>query len=152
LSAAHGVPYLGIVSVVVLLILHLCRVPRPVPELKLMVLVALIGGAWESAVLFFGLLDYPQASIHGMAPLWLPALWASFAAQFNTTYRWLKPRLWAGALLGAVAGPLSFRAGAALGALRFVKPFPAAITLALGWAVMLPLIILLSRRWDGVDA
>jgi len=53
--------------------------------------------------------------------------------------------------LGAVAGPLSFRAGAALGALNFVKPLPAFVSLAIGWALLLPLIVLLSRRWDGVD-
>ncbi len=153
LSAARGVSYLGIIVVMPLIVLHLLRVERPMAELKLLLIVMLIGGVWESALIFFGLLEYPHSTVfHGVAPLWLFALWASFAAQFNTTYRWLKQRLLIGALLGAIAGPLSFRAGAALGALRFAKVMPAVVSLAVGWAVILPLIVLLSRRWDGVEA
>jgi len=152
LGAARGEAYLGIALVIVLVALHLWRAARPLAELKLIAAVILIGGTWESLVIYFGLLAYPHsATMHGIAPLWLLALWGSFAAQFNTTYRWLKPRLIAAALLGAVAGPLSFRAGAALGALNFVKPLPAFVSLAIGWALLLPLIVLLSRRWDGVD-
>jgi len=103
-------------------------------------------------VIAFGLLKYPtSAGVDGLAPLWLPALWALFAAQFNTTYRWLKPRLKTGMVLGAFAGPLTFHAGAALGALQVAKPLPPTLTLACGWAVLLPVIILLARHWDGVQ-
>ncbi len=130
---------------------HLFRVERPLTEVKLMATVVLIGGLWESALIFFGLLAYPHdESAHGIPPWWILALWALFAAQFNTTYRWLKPRVMAGVLLGAFAGPLSFRAGAALGAVRFLKPVPATVSLTIGWAALVPLIIILSRRWDGV--
>jgi len=153
LGAARGLGYLGAALVVVLLALHLLRVERPVAEIKLIASVALLGGLWDSALIHFGLLDYPHSTVfHGIPPLWLVSLWALFAAQFNTTYRWLKHRLPAGALLGALAGPLSFRSGAALGALHFVQVLPATVSLAIGWAVLLPLIILLSRRWDGVVA
>ncbi len=151
LSAARGVSYIGIAVVVALIGLHLLRVAKPVSEVKLLATVLLIGGVWETLLIFSGLLAYPQSTLfYGMAPPWIMAMWALFAAQFNTTYRWLKQRIAAGALLGAVAGPISFRAGAALGALRFVKPWPAAAALAVGWALILPLITLLSRRWDGV--
>ena len=152
LGASSGKAYLGIALVIVLVVAHLLRATRAAPEIKLIAAVLIIGGSWESALLFLGLLSYPTSGdTHGIAPLWLLALWGLFAAQFNTTYRWLKKRLLIGALLGAFAGPLSFRAGAALGALQFVKPLPATVALAIGWACLLPLIIILSRRWDGVD-
>jgi len=145
------VGYLGAVFVVVLVLLHLLRVERPAPELKLIAAVVCLGGLWDSTLIYVGLLAYPHSTVfHGIAPLWLVSLWALFAAQFNTTYGWLKHRVWAAALLGLIAGPLSFRAGAALGALHFVQVLPATITLAIGWAVMLPLIVVSSRRWDGV--
>jgi hypothetical protein len=73
-----------------------------------------------------------------------------FAAQFNTTYRWLKTRIAAAAALGAAAGPLSFRAGQALGALHFGQPWGTPLALGLGWAVLLPVVVLLARRFDGV--
>jgi Protein of unknown function (DUF2878) len=153
LGAAHDKAYLGVAVVGVLLALHLLRVLRAAAELKLILTVMLLGGAWESALIYLGILAYPHGTgVYGLAPLWLPALWALFAAQVNTAYRWLKPRLLGASLLGLVAGPLSFRAGAALGALRFVDERQSLLWLAVGWACLLPLVILLSRRWDGVAA
>jgi hypothetical protein len=151
ISAAHAVAWIGVAFSVALIALHLWRVSRPLPEAKLILSVVIIGGLWESALIAGGLLAYPtSAMIAGLAPLWLLALWGTFAAQINTTYQWLKQRMVLAPLLGAIAGPLSFRAGAALGAVQFVRPWPARAALAGGWAVILPLIILLSRHWDGV--
>jgi hypothetical protein len=151
LSAARGIPWVGVLVTALLVAVHVLRVRRPREELKLVLCVLVIGGVWDSLLVRAGLLAYPNSTtLPGLAPLWIIALWASFAAQFNTTYQWLKSRLWVAALLGAIAGPMSFRAGAALGAVDFVKPWPAAAALAVGWAVMLPLIDLLSHRWDGV--
>ncbi len=151
LGAARGQAWIGVGVVVVLVALHLLRVPRPLEEAKLLVSVMLIGGLWDSGLVSGGLLTYPHGTlVDASAPGWILALWLLFAAQFNTTYRWLKTRMLAAAILGAVAGPLSFRAGAALGALHFAKPWPAASALAIGWALLVPLTVVLSRRWDGV--
>lgn len=150
LSAAHSVPWIGTVSVGVFIAIHVLLAPQPRAELMLIGIVAVIGGAWDSGLVTFKLLAYPSGMVFAdVAPYWIVALWALFAAQFNTTYRWLKSRLGIAALLGAIAGPVSFHAGASLGALRFERPWPATIALALGWACLLPLIATLSRRWDG---
>jgi hypothetical protein len=150
LGAAHHVAYWGIALVIVLIALHLLQAERARAEAQLVALVVLIGGTWETLQVHWGFLAYDPDGPAGLAPLWLFALWGLFAAQINTTYRWLKSRWWAAVMLGALAGPLSFRAGAALGALRFVQPFAAFTCLAIGWAVLLPVVVGLSRRWDGV--
>jgi len=153
LSAAHRVAWIGEIIALILIAIHLLRVRRPDQEFKLVATLFAIGWIWESVVRDLGLLAYPTGGpAPGLAPLWLPALWAMLAAQVNTSYNWLKSRIVIAVVFGAVAGPLAFRAGAALGALRFAKPWPAAIVLAAGWGVILPLIILLARRWDGVGA
>ena len=142
---------MGVAFVISLIALHLRRVNRPLLEAKLIISVIIIGGCWESVVVASGLLAYPdQPLIAGVAPLWLFALWGLFAAQINTTYRWLKKRIMLALPLGAIAGPLSFHAGAVLGAVQIVRPWPAMAALAAAWAVLLPLVIALSRRWDGV--
>jgi hypothetical protein len=150
LGAARGMAWIGILVAVVLIVLHLLRVARPLQEIKLIATVVVIGGAWENMLVALGLLAYPGMPVHGWAPAWLPALWGLFAAQANTTYQWLKKRRALAALLGAVAGPVSFHAGSALGAVNFLKPLPALAALAVGWAVLLPLLMLLAGRWDGV--
>jgi hypothetical protein len=151
LGAAHGLPWIGILVALVLIALHLLRVARPLAEVKLIATVVVIGGAWENTLVALGLLAYPGMPIHGWAPAWLPALWGLFAAQANTTYQWLKKRRILAAPLGAIAGPLSFHAGAALGALYFLKPWPAVAALGIGWAVLLPLLMSLADHWDGVQ-
>lgn len=151
LSAAHQVPWIGAIVALALVGAHLLCAARPHQELKFIVTATVTGAMWESGLVFFGLLAYPSGTvIPRFAPYWIVTVWALFAAQFNTTFAWLKPRMLVAALLGALAGPLSFRAGAALGALQFVKPLPAALALALGWGVLLPVLVLLSRRFDGV--
>lgn len=151
LSAAHDVPWIGVAVTMVLVAVHLARVARPFQEFKLLTSVVVIGAIWESVPVATGLLVYPNGTvIPGAAPYWILALWALFAAQFNTTFGWLKSRMLLASVLGAVAGPLSFRGGAALGAVRFAQPWPATVALAIGWAILLPMLILLSRRWDGV--
>jgi len=151
MGAARDRAWLGVVLVLVLIAGHLWRSSKPLEELKLIGTVAVLGEAWETGLVNLGLLSYPHGAIEGIAPVWLLGLWALFAAQFNTTYRWLKTRPFAAVILGMLAGPLSFRAGAALGALRFAKPWSAVLALAVGWGILLPTIALMSRRWNGVE-
>lgn len=151
LSAAHGVPIIGVIFSAVLVVTHLLRVRDVIPELKLLCVVVCIGAVWESVPVATGLLVYPSGNVFPhAAPYWLLALWGLFAAQFNTSFQWLKRRLALAGLLGAIAGPMSFRAGASLGAVHFAKPLPAFILLAVGWGFLMPMLVLLSRRWDGV--
>jgi len=151
LSAAHGVPYVGVAVSALLIAVHLAVTQRRLPEIKLLFSVIAIGAVWESIPVETGLLAYPSGNlIPHAAPYWILALWGLFAAQFNASFGWLKPKLGLAALLGAVAGPMSFRAGAALGAVHFVHPLPAILLLAGGWGCLMPLLVLLSRRWDGV--
>jgi hypothetical protein len=151
LSAAHSSPAIGAVVVAILLAAHLLYIPRALEECRFLAFVVLLGTLWESLLVRMHLLGYPSGNvIEGFAPYWIVAVWALFGAQFNMTYRWLKGRPAAAAMLGAVAGPLSFRAGAALGAVQFMRPLPATLILAVGWAVILPLLTVVSRRLDGV--
>lgn len=151
IGAAHAVAWIGVAFASALIAIHLMRVASPLPEAKLIISVVILGGLWENALVACGLLAYPgNGFTAGVAPVWLLALWGLFAAQINTTYEWLKKRILLAPLLGAIAGPLSFHAGAVLGAVTFARPSPARIALACGWAVLLPLVIVLSNRWNGV--
>ncbi|MEZ0603574.1 DUF2878 domain-containing protein [Paraburkholderia sp. IW21] len=151
LSAARGAGWLGMLFAACAVAWHLARVAEPLREARLLVVTVWVGMMWESLLVYSGLLSYPSGTfVEGLAPYWLSALWALFAIQFNTVFAWLRARTLLAALLGAIAGPMSFRAGAALGAVRFNKPVAAWIVLALGWAVLLPALLRLAQRWDGV--
>ena len=150
LSAARDAAWVGIVFVAGLLALHLRQARQPQRELRLVVWVVVLAAPWETALIRAGLIAYPHGTLWaGFAPPWLLALWVLFAIQVNVLFRWLRGRWWLAMALGAVAGPLSFRAGAALGA-AYISEMPATLgTLAIGWAIWMPLLVWMGERSDG---
>jgi hypothetical protein len=150
LGAAHGMPWAGVAAALVIVAWHLARAPRPRPELTLLVIAAAIGFAWDSALVALGWIEYPNgALIPGTAPVWIVAMWVVFATTLNVSLGWLKRSLPLALLFGAVGGPLAYVAGGKLGGLSFLQQTPALIALALGWALITPLLLRIADRCDG---
>jgi len=153
LGAAARRPLLGCGIALLIIGWHLWRAPHPARESSLLLLAMLVGGIWDSLLVWLGLLQYPVGMLlPGTAPYWIVVMWALFASTLNLSLRWLKQYLLLSILLGAVAGPIAYLAGARLGALSFTQPVPALMILALGWAVVTPLLLKLSSRFDGYAA
>ena len=151
LGAAQQQPLWGTACLCGAIAWHLAVSRRPGQEAKLVVAAALLGTAVESLLLAQGHVAYASGQPIGwLAPYWIVALWAELAIALNVTLRWLKGRPWLAAGIGAVAGPLSFASGVRLGAASFVSAPAALGSLALAWAVALPLLMWLSDRFDGV--
>lgn len=150
LGAANMMPLLGVVLVAAALVRHLYTAPCAGAELGLIVITAVIGAVWDSLLVAAGWLIYPSGIlIQGAAPYWIVALWIGFATTFNVSLRWFKRRLlWAG-LFGAIGGPLAFLAGERLGGVIFTDHVIGVAVLALGWALLMPLMMVISNRWDG---
>lgn len=151
LGAAHGRPLAGTLCVLAAIGWHLAVVARPGREARLVLLVCLVGGVAETGVVALGHVTYPSGQPFAQwPPYWMVALWGLFAIALNVTLRWLRGRAWLAAGLGAVAGPLAFSAGVRLGGAQFVDASAALATLALLWALAMPLLMWLSVRFDGV--
>jgi hypothetical protein len=151
LGVAHGQPLWGTGAVVAAIAWHLAISARPATELALVGLLCAIGLVAESLVVAQGHVAYPAGQpVAWLAPYWMVALWGEFAIALNVTLRWLKRKPLLALLLGAVFGPLSFLGGVRLGGARFVDEPAALITLACMWAVLMPLVMALSCRFDGV--
>ena len=151
LGGAYGWPWAGTGLAMIIVALHLARAQDPAPELALIALAALLGAAFDSLLVTLGWLSYASGTlVQGTAPHLMVALWMLFATTLNVTLRWLKGRWALGAMLGAVAGPLAYLAGHKLGALEFVNPPNGLIALAVGWGLLMPALIALSVRFDGM--
>lgn len=151
LGAARGWPWLGTTVALAVVAWHLWRAPRGGVEAKLVLAAMAIGSTFDAAMQATASLAFVNGHwLAGLGPHWMTALWALFGMTLNVTLRWLKGRWMLCALLGAIAGPLSFVGGAKLGAATLVDPTLALGLLAVGWAVMLPLLVALGQRWDGV--
>ena len=151
LGAAYGWSRVGTAVAVAIVGWHMLRAPQPAQEMKLAAAAVLIGAVWESALVMLGWIAYPAGTlIAGAAPHWILALWALFATALNVSMRWLKQRVLVAALLGAISGPLSYWAAARLGAATFVEPLYGVVALAAGWAIIMPVLMALSCRYDGI--
>jgi hypothetical protein len=151
-GAATGPAWLALPIVITVVGWHVARANAPRREIAVLLIVAAAGTLWDSVPAAAGWIAYDDGVvIEHAAPWWISALWLSFATTLNVSLRWLRGRWLVAALLGAVAGPLCYRAGAALGALSLAEPRTALAAQAAAWALMLPLLIEVARRFDGIE-
>ena len=139
-------PEVGIVIVLLLVALHLLMEQKRLNTLVMLVVVTLIGGAWDSILTGYDVLIFNSGMmLDFLAPSWIMAMWLMFATTLNVSFRWLHGRYWLAMLMGAICGPLTYQAGAALGAVEIPNDVIATIYLAVGWSALLPLLIKLSE-------
>jgi hypothetical protein len=149
LGGARGLPWLGAGIGVAIVVGHLVWIGKGVHERRLLLIAAIGGTAWDSLLVVLGVTSYPSGQLAPwLAPYWITVLWLLFASTLNWSLRWLRGRYLLAAVLGALAGPLAYRAGAALGGVDFPDVPLAMTSLALGWAVMMPLLLALSARLE----
>lgn len=150
LGAANGLAWAGSMAAVAIAALHLAFTQRPRVELQLLSITLALGFAWDSAVAATGLITFTGGLLNLFAPHWMAALWLVFATTLNVSLRWLRGRDLLAALLGLVGGPLAYYAGAQLGALNFPNLAAGLVAQAIGWAVLMPVLVRLATRFDGV--
>ena len=141
-GAGTGRALEGSLIAMLLIAIHLLRTEHKRNEILLIIAAVLIGFTWETLLVLQGSLSY-QGVIAGaeFAPYWLVVMWALFATTINSSMAWMKQRWLLAAAMGAIFGPMAFLAGERLGAVQFVN-YPAALAaLAIGWALLMPLLM-----------
>ena len=143
--AAAGQPLWATAAVAIVVTLHLLSIPVMVKEALLLAAAAVIGLAWESLLVSSGLLSYPASGeFTPLAPYWIVAMWVLFATTINHGLNWAKRSWHFSALAGMIGGPLAFYGGAAMGAVEFSHTVTALTVIGAGWAVLMPLLVLVS--------
>ena len=147
-GAAESRPWLGVGIAALVVGWHLSRSPRPRPEIALIGIAVLTGMVFDSVLVVNGWLEFAApVPWPTLAPVWIVAMWACFATTFNVSLRWLRGRPMAAVMLGACGGPLAYLAGEALGGVLLSSS--ALVALAVGWGVLMPLLVRLAARLDG---
>jgi hypothetical protein len=143
--AAAGRPELATLSVAGVAFIHLLGVSAPLKETLLLVAAALVGLGWESLMLWSGTVQYPgYPDSVVLAPYWIVAMWVLFATTINHGLRWVKRSGWVAALAGLFGGPAAFYGGMKLGAVTFSEPVIALGIIGLGWAALLPALVVIA--------
>jgi len=151
LGAAREMPLLGTLVVAAVIAWHVVVSARPATEAKLVASALAVGAVFESFCVQLGQVAFTSGQPEPrLAPYWMVAMWGLLAIALNVTMRWMKKRWLLAAVLGAIAGPMSYAGGVRLGAAHFIDATAALATLAIAWALLMPLMMWLSDRFDGV--
>ncbi len=152
IGAANQMPWLGPLVFLMVLALHYRQARRPQAELLLIISCGAIGLVFDSMLVVCGWVTYPSGLVSDqLAPYWIVTMWMLFGTTLNLSMGWLKGRPILAAAFGAVGGPASYIAGQKLGGIVFVDFNPAMVALAVGWAICMPLLLMLAERFDGIS-
>lgn len=145
LGGANGQPWLGAGIGLLIVLMHLKWFAASSNEWILVAAAAVAGILWDSLLASLGIVDYASGQLAAWAaPVWIVVMWMVFATTLNLSLGWLQGRYLLAAALGAIAGPLAYMAGAALGAASFPDPLTAMSLLAVGWALFTPALLALA--------
>lgn len=135
----------AIIYTLIAVLLHVQFFIKSKVELYIIIAFTFVGVMWDSLLIYFGALSFPDSTV--LTPLWLACLWLLFACTLNHSLAWLKSKLLIAAVLAAVAAPLSYLAGIKLGAASVAISMPVSmLIIALGWMIILPF-GLYATRW-----
>ncbi len=149
LAAVLGGNDWACVALVLMVAVHAFWWVDSVWEWWLISAVVVAGSLLDSFWMHLGVLLGPEAFI----PLWLICLWGMFAMTLVHFFSWLHQRLWLACLLGAVSGPASYWAGAQWSDMAIGVPRSMALLcIAMAWGVLMPVLMLLARRVNRVEA
>jgi len=127
------------------IIFHFVIVPQRRDDMVAVVIAIALGVLHDSLLLHSGHIQFAESDY--LPPLWLICLWALLGITLNHSLAWIYCRpLWS-ALLGAIAGPLSYLAGVKLSSAEWSTPLHEVLPIiAILWLVVLPLHRFLSLR------
>ncbi len=147
LGPGNGRPWLGIVVVPLVLLIHFALSANRKGEVMLILSAGAAGFMIDTFLVFAGfftpilyLLPFP------LSPPWMVLLWMNFATTLNVSLRKLHGRYFLSALLGSVGGPAAYYGGAKLGATTVIPDTADLIVLALVWAAAVPALFWIAGK------
>jgi len=150
IGAAKQLPWLGVAVVLACVAWHLASAKNARAELILLLIALVIGGLFDQFMQTAGLITYHA---HGwsseLVPVWILALWLAFSTTLNVSLRWMHERWLVAFLFGAIGGPFAYLGAAKIGAANLDRMPTSYLLLAIGWGVLTPILLKVSKKFDG---
>lgn len=153
IGAGHGRWWPGVLGALAFAAWRLAASKHRRVESRLVLVALLLGLILENLWVRAGLVGYATPWPWAESPAWLMSLWLAFALTIVPLFGYLHARSVLAAVFGAFGGPLAYL-GAARGWHAVLLPtpvWPTLLALAAGWAIALPLLTTLARRWLQAD-
>tara|TARA_Y100001970_G_scaffold291339_1_gene428119 strand:- start:92 stop:559 length:468 start_codon:yes stop_codon:yes gene_type:complete len=153
LGAANNLSYFGPLVMVLLLIAHYYYFVSNKKEIYFILIIGTIGTLVDTLMFLSGSFIYAGAysSELVIAPLWITAMWAGFAATVNHSMVFFKDKWILMVAAGAVFGPAAYFTGESLGAIEFhLSSLVSVLVIGFVWAISMPGIFFINR-YLGLD-
>lgn len=147
LTAAKGTSVYAMAAIAIFVVLQLAYSHCRLADSKLIITGIVVGMLLDTVWLNLGWIDYAADLNTGLPPLWIAVLWANFMLTLNHSLSWLQHRRMLLVVFTLFAAPLSYYAGAKVGAVTLVEVVPAVIALALSWSLAVPIFMTLATHW-----
>ena len=154
LGAANDLPYFGPTVMILFLIVHYYLFMSDIQEIYLVLIIGTIGTITDSLLFLSGSFIYAGAYSNEIliAPMWITAMWAGFAATVNHSMSWLKDKWLLMVICGVVFGPVAFFTGEKFGAIEFhLSALFSGLVIAIVYGISMPAIYFLNRHL-GLDS
>ncbi len=146
-GVGHGLEVSALAYCSALAAAHLVYVDKRWQELQLAAVALAIGVGVDTALQYFSVIHFYGWALWDVSPFWLWALWVLFAMTLNASLSFLKTQpLWLSGSAGLLFGPLTYYAGAKLGAASFDASVTHVLALALAWMLALPVMVMVATR------
>jgi len=146
-GVGHGLEIPAIAYCLVLAGLHLAFATKPWSETKLAAIALVTGLLVDTLLQTASVIDFYGWALGSLSPFWLWLLWVMFAMTLNASLSFLQTQpLWLSAAAGLVFGPLTYYAGAQLGAASFDGSVIHVGALALTWMIALPFLVYMAKQ------
>ncbi len=150
-GAGRGLYWPALLAAGAYVLSQLLQSPHPVVDLKLIALAIGCGLVVDGVAGASGRVVYAAGNAErALAPVWILALWASFAMTLTVSFAALQRRWRLAVLVGLLLAPLAYVSAArGFSSVSFATPAWQGIALlGIGWALALPLLATCARRWQ----
>jgi hypothetical protein len=142
-----GLEIPALIYCLVLAALHLAFAAQPLAEAKLAAIALVTGVLADTLLQMVKVISFYGWALDPVSPFWLWMLWVLFAMTLNASLSFLqKLPLWLSAVTGLAFGPLTYYAGAQLGAASFDGSLVHLAALALTWMIALPFLVYTAKK------
>ena len=147
-GAAHQTLLVSMMAIGLILMIHIIQARHKKEAAILLLMIMVLGPIFDQCLLSLGLIEYKSQFSEYIVPIWIVALWGLFASTLNISLSWLRHYKILAVLFGLIGGPLSYIAAEKLNAIQLMNSY-ALIAIALGWALLTPLSLLMAEKWNG---
>lgn len=152
LGAGNGIPWLGVIAVLVSVLVHLALTQRRNLFSFLLASALLIGFLFDGSMMLIGVLSFPDhATLITPVPFWMLMMWVNLATTIPISLNWLKKRYALAAVFGFVGGPGAYYTGMKLEAVQLASEVVRSLLLiGLEWSIAMPLLMLVAEKFESV--